>query len=82
MLFDGRIKKIIIITDHFSGPGIAIGLAYVSACVCVCLDNNFWTKRPSTWIFGMLVHFHLGQIWRSVSEVKVQGHRRKLLLKT
>jgi len=28
------------LTDHFSDPDRAVGWV----CVCVCPDNNFWTK--------------------------------------
>ena len=52
-------------TDHFGGPGTAIGP--VCLCVSVCSGNNFRAKRPLTWTFSMLVP--LGAVW-----VKFEGH--------
>jgi len=34
----------VIVSDHFSGPGRALGL--LCASVCVCPDNIFQTKWP------------------------------------
>jgi len=40
----------------------AVDMKYIQDCVCVCLcvcpDGNARTKRPLTWIFGMLVRLH------------------------
>ena len=43
-----------------------------SVAVCVCLDNNYWTKWP--WHAGSSWP-HLGQVRRSRAQVKVHGHR-------
>ena len=63
-----------IINDRFSGPGRVIS----PRCVCVSAysDNNFWTKWPVTKIFGYS-RYYLGQVWRSRSQIKVHGRRRK-----
>jgi len=56
--------------DHFSGPGIAIGL------VCVCVDNNFRTKLLKLWhavhLYTILVKFNVSRQDRR-SEFKAIG---------
>ena len=54
----------------------------VSVCLSVCLsvglDSNFWMKWLLPWYltFGSYSH-RLGQVWRSLSLIKVDGYRMK-----
>jgi len=48
--------------------------------VCVCEDSNFWTTWRVIWRASSPRHC-LGQLRRSRSQVKVQGHWRKILVK-
>ena len=75
-------------TRRSSPPGKSIGslletilLVEVeqSVCVCVCLDNNFWTSL--TWTLGVLVYLGSVYVPESRSWVKVHNHTRKTLLR-
>jgi len=52
-----------IISDHFGGPGSAVG----PVCVPVCVSNsNLWTK----WSVTCMDIWHAGSSWRSLSLVQ------------
>jgi len=57
-----------VFTDHFSGPGRAIGLE----CVCLCQDNIFKLNdlRPR-----YLAYWLIFTLERSNSNVTVIGHK-------
>jgi len=66
----------VIVSDHFSGPGRALGLL----CVSVCVPGQYLSNEMAFVVPVHVSSHDVGQVRRSRSQVRVRRHRMKNVL--